>query len=96
MMLPRPSVMAHNRKRGDFKKAARRTSTRRQSRLMLRAKREEWTPLDLLEPDPDDLCDDCGMPQEDCECCPSGEHNPGDPDCDCDFSEPGDRGRIVE
>lgn len=30
-----------------------------------------------------DVCDDCGLPVEECECCPQETHNPGDPDCLC-------------
>jgi hypothetical protein len=34
-----------------------------------------------------DLCDDCGLPTEECECCPQGEHNPGDRHCECTLTE---------
>jgi hypothetical protein len=64
-------------------------------RESIRAKRR-LLKIDAIPELPEDLCDDCGLPlPEDCECCPTGEHNPGDPNCDCEFSEPGDRGRKV-
>ena len=40
-----------------------------------------------LEDESGDICDDCGLPVEECECCPQEAHNPGDRYCECTLTE---------